>query len=303
MIGFARVFGLVSVLLSTLCFSQSGQWSFIAARVNNDVITQLDVQKAAREMQQSEQIALEALIDQKLLIQEFYKKKGQIASIHMDAQMDAIVQDNFNGNRDAFVDALKSSGQTCLGLKQEMKDAIIVSIMREQVQKLQSVSPQKVRDYYEQHKDDFRVPARYLIQQSGFKAESTLIIDEQPVLKINRLIALTTAHVPFVNIKKELDEFVQQPVEYAETELDKKLLECLNTLKVGEETGYMLINGLYVTTKLDRKISSTTLALAEVQSKIEKLLRKKMQDKALRDYLQGLRKQSAIHYENVSKSR
>ena len=84
----------------------------VLAYVNEDVITREQVQQLQDELGVDATKALEAMIEQKLLLQDFYGKKGRILEAHVDAQMDAIIQRNFRGNRNALVQFLHDNGRS-----------------------------------------------------------------------------------------------------------------------------------------------------------------------------------------------
>lgn len=271
----------------------------ISAYVNDDFITQAQVQQMAVESGESKDKALELMIEQKLLLQDFQDKKGRILDVQMDAQLDAIVQNNFQGNRGALVKVLHDDKRSLGGLKEEVRVSIISNIMQQQkMTEKYAISPKKIREYYEQHKSDFEIPAKYLIQQSGFKADSTIVIEENSVLKLDHLNELKKEGKSLDVISQTLDEFSSEPAWYTSKELSETLVECLNGMKIGEATSYITLNGVCVVTKLLNKNEATVKALSDVQSDIETILLEEVNNQYFREYVDFLRSKAVITYQN-----
>lgn len=277
-------------------YSTEGK-NMISAYVNDDFITQAQVQQMAIESGESKDKALELMIEQKLLLQDFQNKKGRILDAQMDAQVDAIVQTNFQGNRGALVKVLHDDKRSLGGLKEEVRVSIISNIMQQQkMTEKYAISPRKIQKYYEQHKSDFEIPAKYLIQQSGFKEDSKIVIEENSFLKLDYLSELKKEGKSLDVISQTLDEFSSEPAWYTSKELSETLVECLNGMKIGETTSYMALNGVCAVTKLLNKNEATVKALPEVQSDIEAILLEEVNNQYFREYVDFLRSKAIITY-------
>ena len=269
----------------------------VLAYVNEDVITREQVQQLQDELGVDATKALEAMIEQKLLLQDFYGKKGRILEAHVDAQMDAIIHRNFRGNRNALVQFLHDNGRSLGGLKEEVRVSIISNVMQDQ--KLESkfaISPKKTREYYEQHKDLFRIPASYFIQQLGFKANSTITIEDNTITKLECLKNFEKIGKSREFIKQQLNEFSSEPAWYSSEELNPDLVKFLDAMRMGEETDYLKMDDLYVVSKLLDKKPEIFKPLSEVQSNIEQVLLKEINDKHFKEYVDFLRSKASISY-------
>ena len=264
--------------------------SCVVAHVNEEIITREEVLQAAEDRQIEYDKALDILINQKLLMQDFNKKKGHIPAAQLDIQMDDIIQTNFSGNRAAMQQVLRYQGQSFYGLKQEIQNSIIINVMREQQMiSRYTLSPKQIRDYYNTHKEEFKIEARYFIQQSGFKSDATCEINGEKLLKVDVL-----KNPSQMDSVKDFNSFVGEPTWYNASELNVDLLEVLKALKKGQTSSYMRFGDVYLVTKYIDKTEAVYKPLAEVQSDIETTLLADVNAKRYQDYIDQLKKKSVV---------
>jgi len=148
----------------------------IAAVVNGDVITISQMreliggrERALREAYQGEELldkvkelraaALRDLIDRQLILQEFKKKEFSIPPYVIDDRVQAIVREEFGGDRAAFVRTLQAQGYTLTRFKEIERDKIIVQAMRQaNVKEDFVVSPAQIQIFYNQNKAAYTTP-------------------------------------------------------------------------------------------------------------------------------------------------
>ncbi len=264
--------------------------SYVVAHVNEEIITREEVLQAAEDRQIDCSKALDILINQKLLMQDFNKKKGHIPAAQLDVQMDDIVQTNFSGNRAAMQQVLRYQGQSFYGLKQEIQNSIIINVMREQQMiSRYALSPKQIRDYYDAHKEEFKIEARYFIQQSGFRGDETCEINGEKLLKVDVL-----KNPSQMDLVKDFNSFIGEPTWYNASELNADLLKVLKTLKKGRTSSYMRFGDVYLATRYIDKTEAAYKSLVEVQSDIETTLLADVNAKRYQDYVDQLKKKSVI---------
>ena len=271
------------------------EYPSVLARVNGDVITRNEVQRLAEGSGLSYEKIVEQLIDRKLLIAAFEAQKGKVQTTQVDLQMESIIQNSFRGNRQQFVAVLQAEGQSIYELKDEIKNSIIENVMRQQnFQSANILSPKKIQTYYQQHQEQFSKPARYCIQQSGFKADATLQVGEETVLKKDHLQKLIEEKADFQTVQSLLDEFSTDAIWYVESELDPILAAQLAQLSVNQNTAYIKMNEVFVTSRLVGKEPASVAPLGEVQGQIEEILLFEANTQAYKKYVQGLREKAFI---------
>ncbi len=277
-----------------VCFlMQAKSEETVAAYVNEAVITRLSVQQLVQQEAITYDQALNFLIEQQLLLQDFNDKKGKIPQLQLDIQTSNIIQEHFNGNRNAFVKVLQMQGKSLTGLQEELRTSIILNVMRQQkTQSRYSISPKAIRSYYEANKNEFFVPARYYISQAGFSLESKM--PQSEVKKSEKLQELIKSGTPLDAIKQQLNEFSSEPTWYSSVELNKALVDKLESLPVGKETPYLQLNNTFVVTQLLQKTPATTRPLPEVQNIIEEKLLVEHNNKCYQEYVQQLKSKAVV---------
>ena len=148
----------------------------VAAVVNDDVITfsQVRVLSAPKErllrsqyqgqelvvkVKEARAAALKDLIDRQLIIQAFKKESYQIPDFFLNQRVHEIINENFGGDRNTFIKTLQAQNYTLGEFKKLETDKMVVQAMRqknvnERLRKI-VVSPNKIQDYYQKHRDEF----------------------------------------------------------------------------------------------------------------------------------------------------
>ncbi len=103
--------------------------------------------------------ALQALIDKALILEEFAAQGGNLSDRAVDDYINNIIHERFNSDRAAFFDALAQERMTISDWKAEMKDRLIVSLMRRrEVGDRVVITPGEVRTVYEARLEKYSVP-------------------------------------------------------------------------------------------------------------------------------------------------
>jgi len=277
----------------------------IAACVNGEPIACDEVRKAAAELKIAPTEALNLLIEQKLLEADFKKKGGKISDMHVDAQVETMAKEHFNGNRELMRQVLRQQGQSLYGLKQELRKSMVTNALQQgQVPSRFTVSPKDITAYYEAHAADFREEARYCLKQSGFKANEAVNVPrkagtEEPkatetLTKEACLKRLLAEKTPLSDIQKQLDTFRTEAIWYQASELDPKLVQALEAISDGSQTAYLHIGDVWVTSVLVEKKEGHLKPLTDVQSMIEDCLLAKIGKEHYQKYLQRLRERASV---------
>ena len=162
--------------LRTKASRNSNYGDGISATVNGKVITRSEVRDAiVREkflMQQQvltpadrksrerklETEGLDALIERELILAEYDKRGVPVKTQHVDDQVNFRIRQQFGGDRDKFVSALRESGITMRKFREDQVKTIKVLRMKHAIaqDKTRPPSPKEVQGYYKKNINDYR---------------------------------------------------------------------------------------------------------------------------------------------------
>jgi peptidyl-prolyl cis-trans isomerase SurA len=142
----------------------------VAAKVNHDVITFSQVRELTTMLEKAvdgqglapaartekiKEIRLRAvndLIDRQLIIQEFRKLKASIPSYVVDDRINAIIREDFGGNRSVAIQTFIAQGYSMDRIRKMEEEKIIVQAMRQREVKGDPIVPAgRVESYYREH--------------------------------------------------------------------------------------------------------------------------------------------------------
>ncbi|MDL5050390.1 SurA N-terminal domain-containing protein [Oscillatoria amoena NRMC-F 0135] len=136
--------------------------------------------------------ALNALIERELILQEFKKQGFDLPDRYVEARLRETIEQQFDGNRAAFIKTLEAQGLSMQEFREDMKKNLIVQAMRQQNTDAGNfVSPFKVEAYYQENIDQFVTPdqikLRMIFLRKGlfkeeFKTSDGEIVEKDPQL-------------------------------------------------------------------------------------------------------------------------
>lgn len=145
-----------------------------AATVNGEPITQQEINMALvgqladlqrkfigaelrRAVEQARVDTLRQLIDNKLILQAFAARGGTIPQREIDREVNRIINEHFDGNRQRFTEELSRAGRTLAGFSNGLRDQLIVREMRRAVLGLPDPpNPAAIEAAFRAHADEFR---------------------------------------------------------------------------------------------------------------------------------------------------
>jgi peptidyl-prolyl cis-trans isomerase SurA len=295
----------------------------IAAIVNNDVVTISEVrdligarERSLRELYSGAELenklkemrlsAIKDLIDRRLILQEFKKlqeKGATIPDFIVDDRIQAIIRQEFGGDRPAFVRTLQAQGYTLTQFKEIEKEKIVIQAMRQQkVDNNFVISPTQIQAYYEKNKQAYATP-------------------EQVKLRMIVVREGSSGDVPDIGSKRELAEEIRDKVGkgaefdrmaemYSEDEttqqaggdwgwierntLNEKLTNVAFSLRPGEVSPVIAIDNTYYIVMVEAKRNATIKPIGDVRDEIEKNLIQQERTKAQERWLDTLRQKAYI---------
>lgn len=292
----------------------------IVARVNNEIITLSDYQKADQELKDEvnqacqgctpekiqaevkdqEKDLLRGLIDAALLVE-----RAKDMSINVDndliKQLDDVRKQNGLATMDDLRKAVEGSGIAWEDYQTEMRNKLLRdNVIRQEVAGKMDISPDAVKQYYDAHKQEFDLPeqvvlAEIFLSTEGRTPEEIFSIRKKAEDLHNRLARGA--------------DFTQLAERYSEGQtakdggvigtfkrgmLDKTLDDAVFKLNKGEITDVIQTKTGFEVLKVVEHYQAGLQPLPVVQDKIQNQLYMDKMQPALRDYLAQLREESYV---------
>ncbi|MCH1505135.1 peptidyl-prolyl cis-trans isomerase [bacterium] len=295
----------------------------MAATVNGKVVTRSEVRgtvsreafllqqqvlspsERKKRLSQLEKEGLDALIDRKLILAEYNKRGYPVRAKDVDTQINYRVREQFGGDRNKFVEALRQAGITMRKFRSDQEDTIKILRMKQAIaqDKTRTPSTQEVQSYYNENINDYR--------DEGTVSMRTLTIPKQdrrdPMAspKSQRLLAQ--------DIHRQLkrgSNFATLAKKYSRDSaardggnrgiIDKQTLQPLLTmnaynLKAGETSEIIEDQRNYYILKVDSRQYGKAQPLSEVQEGIEKTLVAGQKEKVVETWVASLRERALIN--------
>jgi peptidyl-prolyl cis-trans isomerase SurA len=289
----------------------------IAAIVNDKVITYSEVREVveprerilraqysgeelAKKITELRKAALQDLIDRQLIVQAFEKEKFAIPSHFVDERVDAVIKENFGGDRHAFIKTMEAQKYTMSKFRDMERQKIIVQAMRaKNVKTNLLIPPAKVEEYYRQHKDQFSTKAQVklrMIMIPGQK-DGGAVSAQQAMADEIRAKLITGA---------DFDKMAQMYSEDSTRDLggdwgwieDKTLSKPLSdvafSLHPGEISKVIEVGGNYYIMKVEARQGGDLKPLKAVRADIEARLHQEQAQEMQEHWLASLRSKAYI---------
>src|SRR5487761_692062 len=292
----------------------------IIARVNNDIITMSQYQKAEaalpgdvqRQCQGctpekiNEMVAREKknllrdLIDQSLLVQ---RAKDLNISVETDVvkRLDQVRQQNKLPSMDALQKAVESQGMSWEDYKSQLRNSILTQkVISQEVGSTVRIGSDEVQKYYDAHKNEFVKPEEVDLSVIFFSTENKTPEEVAAIRKkaegvLTRLksgddfgqIAKRVSEGPTSSDGGELGTFKRG-------ELAPDLEKAVFSLKKGDLTDIIhTTNGLQIL-RVNQHFNAGLQPLSKVEQEVENALYEQKIQPAMRKYLAQLRKDSYV---------
>jgi peptidyl-prolyl cis-trans isomerase SurA len=293
----------------------------IIARVNNEIITRSEYDKARRTAEEdarsecqnrctAEQLqadiddrqkhALRDLVDQSLLVQRA-KDMGVSAEADLIKRLDAIRIENKLATMEAFEDAVKSQGLNWEDFKSNIRNTLLTQrVISSEVGSHITISEDEISKYYEAHKADFVRPEQVALREIVVSTEGKKP-EALPDLKKKAETALKRVQdgEDFGEIAKRLSDGSTKSQGgflgvYKRGELSKELEDKVFKMKRNELTEVMETRQGFLILQVLEHYDEGEQSLPKVKNEIMDKLYSARMEPALRNYLKTLREQSYV---------
>ncbi len=291
----------------------------IAAEVENKIITFEEIRREmspliprirdsarsrAEFTQRMQELYLEVLqnfIDKVLIVEEFKEKEYQLPQTFVENEFDRILIEDFENDRSRFLEYLESQGKNVREFRADLRDRIIVSVMRSEKRKSQSqISPEKIEQFYNENKINF-------YEEESVKLRIIMLrplADENPDQMrqtIDRIYEELKSGTPFAEAASKYSQdsrrerggdwgWIQRP------DLKEELSAVAFSLEPGSYSEPVSLGEqifiLYVEDKRDEGIQP----ISEVRDRIEEILVSQLERQAQQQWIERLRREAYIRY-------
>ena len=293
----------------------------IIARVNNEIITKSEYDKAlttaeedaksdcqakctaeqlANETEDRRKNALRDLIDQSLLVQRA-KDLGTSVEPQVIKKLDQIRIQNKLDSMEDLEKAVTSQGINWEDFKNNIRNGLLTQqVIGSEVGSHITISSEDVKKYYEAHKEEFVLPEQVALREIEVTTEGKKP-DELPDLKKKADTALKRVQdgEDFAEIAKRLSDGTTAKQggylgQYKRGELSKVLEDKVFAMKRNDLTDVMETKQGYLILQVLEHYDEGQQSLDKVQNQISEKLYNERLEPAVREYLKTLRQQSYV---------
>jgi parvulin-like peptidyl-prolyl isomerase len=312
-------FVLVGTVLALAGRGEEALLDGVAAHVNSHVITVSDVMAAGQgvflglrqrysgrelreQMRKAFKVALEALVDRRLILDSFEKEGGAIPGWIVEQRVEEIVRDKFGGDRLKLMEMLSGDGLSYDKWREDVMSHFIVGSLRHsQVTDKVKVSPVQVRREYNTNVDLYMSAPQVKLwmivlregrSEVGADAVKKRLDDGEAFAEVAKAVSVDRkakdggdwGWLPLSDLRLELSEAIAA-AERADA--------ACHVLKVpGEKDTYVF--------KVDGWKDGARIPFEEIQPAIEKKLRRAEEQRLYDVWIAGLKKNAYVKVFDVN---
>lgn len=253
------------------------------------------VSQLAREILQNK-------IDRILIVNEFNSDdKLFIPKSIFENEFDKMLIEDYDGDRRKLFDYLKSQNKTILQYKREMREDIIVSVMRgENRRSLAEVSPEQIEAFYRENKMDFYMEAGVHLRQIQLAPYAN---ETEDVLMQNaeKIIAEFHSGVSFADLARRYsqDDMRRRGGDWGwikKTDIRKELSDAAFSLEPGEISQPVKLGTRIYLLYLEEKREEMIQPLTEVRDVIESILSNRLGRQNQQRWMDRIRANGYVKY-------
>ena len=310
-----KIMVLILILMLPVSGSAYGQVvNKVVAVINNEVITRQDVNQLLAvlyaqyvqeyeagelldKMEEAKKDILIQMIEDRLILSYAKKLNIRVLEEEIDRKLES-VKDGFP-SEEVFYNTIETQGITIADLKNRYKDQVMMKkVLDFEVKSRIAVLPSEISEYYEQHREDFKLDEKYKVRHILIKAASEVDFE--------------LAKVEIEGVYKKLregEDFAKLASLYSQgpnkdkggdmgfigkSEMLEELDQVIFNLKPGESSGPIKSKIGYHLLKIEDITHSGYLSLEDVQGNIKaRIFQKKFKEK-LNEWLGKLRSEAYI---------
>ena len=292
----------------------------ILARVNNEIITVSDLQRARSTLQEEakqdcrncapaqvqalvaekEKHLLRDLIDQSLLVQ---RAKDMNINVETDLvkRLDQIRQQNNLPDLEALGKAVEAQGISFEDFKSNIRNGMLTQeVIRREVGSRIIIGRDEIQKYYDEHKNEFQRPALVYLREIFVSTEGKKEA-EVPELekKAKTLLERVKKGEDFVELAKRFSDGSTAKAGgelggFERSQLSKELEDVVFKMNKGQLTDVIRTKTGFLFLKVEQRFEAGLQPLEKVENEVMNRIYLDKMEPGLRSYLQTLRRESYV---------
>ena len=244
---------------------------------------------------------LQGFIDRVLIVEEFKEKEFNLPQSYVENEFDRILIEDFENDRSRFLEYLEAQGKNVREFRADLRDRIIVSVMRSEKRKSQSqISPERIEQFYNENKINF-------YEEESVKLRIIMLrplADEQPDQMrqtIERIYGELEAGTPFADVasKYSQDSRRERGGDWGwiqRTDLKDELSGIAFTIEKGTYSEPVNLGNQIFVLYVEDKREEGIQPINEVRDRIEEILASQLARQAQQQWIERLRREAYIKY-------
>lgn len=243
----------------------------------------------------------QTLVDRILVKTEFEKLGFKIPPTYIDNRIDELLLTEFEGDRQRRHEYLQKRGQTFQEYRNELEEKIIIEAMRARLERSQAmISPVRIQNYYDTHKDDF-------YEEEQVKLITIMLVAEngQTVADLEKQAEqIRESHAQGTSFQELAAQNGQDPVGgkpgqsrwYYRSDLRSAMADVAFALQPGEVSEPLVIDQFVFLFKQEERKPRGIRDLNDARDEIEQILVNQSSRMALLEWIEGLRSRSYVRF-------
>ena len=268
----------ILILIGLIIFLNAEVLNRIVATINDIPITSYEVEKLSKQLNIDKNRALNILLDQKLIDSEIKKRGIVVDEFELENALEAIAKRN-GFNLFEFKNILIQRGDYQKLINQIKNDLLKKKLFDEIIQTKLNLDDNEIKNYYENHKDEFKVFKK--IEVIKYSANNKALLE-----KVKQNPLSTTKNV---KVKNRV---------YNANELPLNSLFLFKETKEGTFTPIINELGHYSIFYIIKKEEYYYLPFEKVKNLIANKLLNEKREKVLKEYFSKLKNKAYIKFYN-----
>ena len=222
---------------------------------------------------------LDGLIERFVVLDSYEKGKGRIPDWAVDKRADEVIQDSFEGDRSALLDALAVEGMTFADWRKKIEQQMIVASMRStSIEQSSTITPEELQSYYAEHRDTYVTPTRVHLLLIALERGADSMTNGAYRVTAETVLARLQGGEDFGAVAREVStgRKASEGGDWGWVDpaiLRPELAQALETLEPGAVSEVIATDGEFYIVKLVQREESTIRGFADVQGEIENKLK------------------------------